>query len=103
MRRTRSVSLAALALGGCRDRPAATSNTAVLGGYGNAPARTEPRLTDARGEPIAPPPVPAGTQPQLVRSGDESALAVWVQDGHVVASAFARPTGWSAPRPLEEI
>lgn len=108
MKRMRSaaalLAVAALALAGCRDRPAETSNTAVLGGYGHPPAGTvEPGLTDAHGQAIPPPPAPAGTQAQVVRSGDETALAVWVQAGHVVASTFARPGGWSAARPLEDI
>ena len=94
MTRTRSAAalllLAGLALAGCRDRPA-ENNTAVLGGYGQPPAHSEPALLDAHGQPIPAPPAPAGAQPRIVRSGDEPALAVWVHDGHVLASAFARP------------
>lgn len=106
MKRMRSAAalllVAGLALAGCRERPA-SSNTAVLGGYGQPPARTEPALTDAHGQPIPPPPAPSGTQAQVVRSGDEAALALWVKDGRVVTSAFARPGGWGEARPLEEI
>ncbi|MEJ8835894.1 hypothetical protein [Ramlibacter sp. AN1133] len=94
--------VAGLALAGCRDRPA-PGNTAVLGGYGHQPAPTAPGLTDAHGQAIPPPPAPAGTTAQLVRSGDETALAAWVQDGHVVACAFARPGGWGEARALEDI
>ncbi|WP_460890849.1 hypothetical protein, partial [Ramlibacter alkalitolerans] len=39
----------------------------------------------------------------VVRSGEAAALAVWVQDGHVLASAFARPGGWAPAKPLEDI
>ena len=94
--------LAALALTGCRDRPA-EADTTVLGGYGQAPARSAPGLSDAKGQAIPAPPAPAGAQAQVVRSGDESALALWLQDGHVVASTFGRPAGWSAPAALEDI
>ena len=94
--------LAGLALAGCRDRPADTDTT-VLGGAGRAPARTQPGQADAQGLAIPVPPAPVGVPAQVVRSGDASALALWVQDGHVVAAAFARPGGWSKPAPLEEI
>jgi hypothetical protein len=93
--------LAGLALAGCGDRPAA-NDTKVLGGQGT-PAAEAPVMVDADGRAIPRPPVPAGTPAQVARSGDEAALAVWVQDGHVVASAYAPGTGWSPARPLEEI
>lgn len=105
--------LAALALAGCRDsglpRTATVARdgnpTAVLGGYGPGP-RTEAgpqSLVDGAGRPVPPPPVPAGVQAQAVRSADDAALAVWVQDGRVLASAWQREGGWSPARPLEEI
>jgi hypothetical protein len=103
---------AAVALAGCGDkdlpRTATVSrdgnNTAVLGGYGPGPAneRAAP-LVDARGQPIPPPPVPSNVTAQTVRSADEGALAVWVQDGHVVASTYTRDKGWSPAQPLETI
>lgn len=105
--------VAALALAACgkQELPQATTvgdpnNTAVLGGYGpggtRTPAAVTP-LTDAAGQPIPSPPIPAGTQGQAVRSGDDSALAVWVQDGHVVGSYWTRERGWASLQPLEQI
>ena len=95
--------VAAMALAGCRDRPAGTSSTAVLGGSGPAGARSEQGLVDAHGQPIPPPPAPAGTQAQVVRSGEDTALAAWVRDGRVLASTFSRAGGWREPQALEEI
>jgi hypothetical protein len=91
---------AALLAAGCGDRraaaPQAANHTAVLGA-------AEAPLTDAHGQAIPPPNVPAGVHAQVARSGDETALAVWVQDGHVVAASYDRAHGWSAPQPLEQI
>jgi hypothetical protein len=103
--------LAALALASCgrKDVPTTAtvngdhSDTSVLGSSGPGSNRAPAPLTDARGQAIPPPPVPTRTQAQAVRSGDESALAVWVQDGHVVASTWTRAAGWTAAQPLEEI
>jgi len=103
MRNASAMLLVALALAGCHERPAGPNHTAVLGGYGPSPASSEPQLTDAQGQAIPRPPAPAGTPARVVRLGDAEALAVWVRDGHVVASMFARPGGWSEARPLEEI
>jgi len=97
--------LVAAALAGCRDGNVNRNSTAVLGGQAQqgpaAPAM--PALTDAQGRPIPAPPAPAGTQAQAVRSGDASALAVWVAGGHVQAASWTPATGWSAPQPLEQI
>lgn len=104
---------AALVLAGCRDndlpRTATVardgSHTAVLGGYGQGPhTDAAPQaLVDGAGRAIPPPPVPANVQAQAVRSADDAALAVWVQDGHVFASAWQREGGWSPAQALEEI
>jgi len=93
--------LLALALaGGCKR--AERNNTAVLGGYGQA-APSSPALADAQGRAIPAPPAPQLSRPQVVRSGDEQALAAWVQDGHVVASAWTPAAGWTPGQPLERI
>jgi hypothetical protein len=87
-------------LGACRDAklPAAASegnHTAVLGNAGPAPSQ---------GQAFPPPPgLPAGTQAQVARTGNETALAAWVQNGKVVAASYAKSTGWSAAQPLEDI
>lgn len=99
---------ATLGLGGCHDGspPASQGNHAsVLGGYGpgQAPATAAGALTDAQGQPIPQPRVPANTLAQMVRASDGTALAVWVQDGHVVASSYTRAAGWSPAQPLEQI
>lgn len=101
MKRMRSAAAllvaAALALAGCKR----TNETAVLGGNGGDDAAR--RESGQRAEAVAPPPAPAGTSAQVVRTGGDAALAVWVQDGHVLTSAYARPGGWSEARALEEI
>ena len=104
-------SLLALAACGKQETPKTATvggenNTAVLGGYGpGSPRAAAPPapLTDARGDPIPSPPVPAGTQGRAARASGDSAVAVWVQDGHVVGSYWARERGWSTAQPLEQI
>jgi len=97
-----------LGAGGCGEKvpeTATVNNTAVLGGYAPGHARTPDgaALTDARGNAIPPPPMPSGVQGQAVRSEDDAALALWVQDGQVVSSRWTRDSGWSTPQPLEQI
>jgi hypothetical protein len=95
----------AFVLAGCGDANVERHNTAVLGGYGAPVDRSTaaPTLTDASGQTIPAPPAPAGVRPQMVRSGDDAALAVWLQGGDVVASSWTRATGWSAAQPLESL
>jgi hypothetical protein len=93
----------ALAIAGCGDHPAESSRTAVLANSTVEGAPSLPTVTDGSGQQIPPPSVPAGAQPQMVRTGDESALTVWLQDAHVVASAWTRVDGWTAAQPLESI
>lgn len=76
--------------------------TAVLGGQGAGP-RAGATLVDATGRAIPSPALPRNTTAQLVRSGPDSALAVWVQDGRVVTASYAPANGWSPAQPLEEI
>jgi hypothetical protein len=90
---------AAALLGACRERPeTAASNTAVLGGYG-PPRSTGPEAAGA----IPPPRVPRNATPQIAMVGSDAAVAVWEQDGQVVASRFSRARGWEAAQPLERI
>ncbi|MBL0389653.1 hypothetical protein JJ685_00715 [Ramlibacter monticola] len=91
--------LAMLALAGCRDR--ATNPTAVLGGPAPAASRAATPAEADAGIPM--PAVPPGTQPRLARSGVDTALAVWTQDGHVVAATYTPPAGWGPATPLEQI
>ena len=93
----------ALAIAGCGDRQAEPNRTSVLGNSTVQEAPSLPTLTDGSGQQIPPPPVPAGAQPQMARTGDASALAVWLQDAHVVASSWSRTAGWTAAQPLEDI
>jgi hypothetical protein len=95
--------LVGLALAGCRDAKVDhKNNTAVLGGYGHESPASQ-ALTDGRGQAIPAPPAPASMAVRAVRTGDEAAIAAWVEDKHVVASTWTRATGWSAPQPLERI
>jgi hypothetical protein len=93
----------ALAIAGCGERSAERDRAAVLGNSTVQDAPSLPTLTDGGGQQIPPPSVPAGAQPQMVRTGDEGALAVWLQDAHVVASAWTHTAGWTAAQPLERI
>lgn len=105
--------LFALALAACGERQspvtqtvsgAPDNQTAVLGGNGSgAQAAASGPLTDEAGRTIPVPPLPRGTRAQLVRSAADAALAVWVQEGTVLAASYAAASGWSAPAPLEDI
>lgn len=98
---------AVLALAGCsRESAPPPSSTAVLGGYGPGQQARESAagsLADASGRAIPAPVAPATAKVQAVRSGEDAALALWVQDGHVMASSWTPATGWTVARPLEEI
>ncbi|HVE54472.1 MAG TPA: hypothetical protein VNB23_13925, partial [Ramlibacter sp.] len=72
-------------------------------GPGNARTPDGQALTDGRGHAIPPAPAPAGVHAQAVRANDDSALATWVQDHHVVASGWTREGGWTTPQALEQI
>ena len=98
---------AALALAACGDGQragGARNDTAVLGSSGPQGSRAgaAPPLTDGAGRPI-PPPTTTGRALQMTRSADDAALAVWIQDGDVLAAAWTPAAGWSAPQPLERI
>ncbi|HEX7890044.1 MAG TPA: hypothetical protein VF522_11855 [Ramlibacter sp.] len=94
----------AAALAAC-DRGAPAHDTSVLGARGpaQAPGGVASPLTDARGRAIPAPPAPATARVQAVRSGEEAALALWLQDGRVMASSWTRDGGWTPARALEEI
>ena len=97
------VVLGAAMLGACRDAkpPGAASagnHTAVLGSFGNS----SPAPVQVDGVP-PPPGVPAGATPQIVRSGADAAVAVWLQDGNAVAATFTRAAGWTPAQRMEEI
>jgi len=86
---------AALALAGCGREPAQQpASSAVLGGTGQ---QADQPAT------FPPPPAPATADVRAVRADRDAALAVWVQDGHVVAASWAPATGWTAAQPLEDI
>lgn len=94
---------AAAALAGCGDAGRSGGPTSVMGGS-DGKARTEalPAISDVRGRPIPAPGAPANASVQVVPAGD-GALAVWIQDGDPMAAAYDAPTGWSAPRALEQL
>jgi hypothetical protein len=76
----------------------------VLGSFGSGPrppAAAPQAQADTSGLPQ--PALPASTTARLVRSGPDTGLAVWVQDGHAVAASYAAASGWSQPQPLEQI
>lgn len=94
----------AAALAAC-DRDERVPDTAVLGGHGarGTADSAASSLVDADGRAIPAPPAPARARVQAVRSGDRAALALWVQDGRVMASSWTRDGGWSPAHALEEI
>jgi hypothetical protein len=96
---------AGLLLAGCDDHPrgADGNDTSVLGSAGGQRGPAAPGLTDARGREIPQPPLPPNTSARIAATGEENALAVWVQDGTLTASSYAPTAGWSAPQPLEEM
>lgn len=99
-----ALALAAL-LAACDEGPREGSHdTSVLGARGepDRPAGPPP-LVDARGREIPQPSLPPNTAARIAAAGEQSALAVWVQDGTLTAATFAPATGWSEPQPLEDI
>jgi hypothetical protein len=93
--------LAAL-LAGCGD--AHRNDTAVLGGQGQRGAQDAgTALLDGDGRPVPAPPAAKDARVRTVRSGEQAALAAWIADQHVVASAWTPGAGWNAPEPLERI
>lgn len=97
MRRRTIVSgvlLAALgAIAGCRDADTEGRHTRTLGGSGHGKAD----------QPIPPPPAPANVQPQVVRTGDAAAVAIWLAEGNVIATTWTADRGWTPAQPLEQI
>lgn len=95
----------ALALAACRDAEMGRHDTTVLGGSspGSQRAPSLPTLTDASGQAVPAPPAPASSAPRMALTGGDSALAVWVQGGDVLASAWTRAGGWTAAQPLEHL
>lgn len=90
------VLLVAGLLAACGDRHAASegNHTAVLGSNGQpAPAAGT----------LPAPPAPRGTAAQVVQASPGTGLAVWIEGGHVVASAYQSGTGWAPAQPLEQI
>jgi hypothetical protein len=100
----------ALALAGC-DRNALTGgtssarapasaprpDTAVLGGYGNAPPAA-PAL------PAPPIPITARASLRMAQDGPDSGLAMWIDlSHHVNAARWTRATGWQPAQTLETI
>jgi hypothetical protein len=99
------------ALAGCKDKvPVASTvdgragDTSVLGAPSANPGSTASSIPrDARGREIPAPPLPGNVKAQVVASGPENALAVWLQDGEVMAAAYTRGYGWSPAQALERI
>lgn len=101
--RSLALLLLAAALAACSDEVHETNETTkVLGGFGPH-GSANPALSDSGGRRIPLPPAPSGTAAQVTPAGEDSALAVWVTDNHVVGSRWQRDVGWSAPEPLERI
>lgn len=83
-----------------------------LVGCGGEPVGPDTRQLGAREarpavDQLVPIPLPRGLPPrtsvQLASVGDDAALAVWVEDGTVLAAGYERGAGWTAPLPLEDI
>lgn len=96
---------AASALVACNDADVGRHDTTVLGGSSPAPQRAPalPTLADASGQAVPAPPAPANAPPRMTLTGGDSALAVWVQGGDVLASAWTRAGGWTTAQPLERL
>lgn len=102
-----TAALAALQLGACQraaEQPRAaggSNDTSVLGAYGEPPGPDT--LIDVDGRKVSPPPAPRNTMAQLAAVGRTTTLALWTEDGRVMASRHDPTRGWNAPQPLEEI
>ncbi|HZN48447.1 MAG TPA: hypothetical protein VFB71_12550 [Ramlibacter sp.] len=96
---------AGLALAACRDADKEHHASTVLGGASPETQRvpSSPKLTDASGQAVPAPPAPANSAPRMALSGGDGALAVWVQGGDVLASAWTRAGGWTAAQLLERL
>lgn len=101
-RGTLALMLLAAALAGCGERHANRNDTSVLGGNSHDEAGSA-QLADAQGRAIPAPPAPPLSHATVVRSGDQQAVAAWVQDGHAVATTWSPPRGWAPAQPLEAI
>lgn len=91
------------ALAACKEAPSpvtttvsGANETAVLGNHGGKDAH-------APAEAIPRPPIAAGIEAQMVPSGAREALAVWVQDGEVMAASYSPDRGWMPAQALEQI
>jgi hypothetical protein len=82
------------------DRGGDTPDTRTLGGYGEARST---RLVEVDGRKVSPPPAPRNVAPQLAAAGPNTTVAVWLEDGRVVASRHHPVRGWEPPAPLETI
>lgn len=105
MRHGRSLALLLLAaaVAACSDEVTESSETTkVLGGFGPH-GTANPALSDSGGRRIPLPPAPSGIAAQVTPAGEDSALAVWIQDNRVIGSRWQRDVGWSGPEPLERI
>ena len=88
----------------CKEAPApvtttvsASTDTAVLGNAASKGSNAAPA------QAIPPPPLPGSIRAQLVPSGASTAVALWVQDGDIMASTYAADRGWAPAQVLEQI
>jgi hypothetical protein len=96
-----TVAVLAVALAsGCRrgendaGQERADESTSVLGSYG----------TGGRSAgPLSPPPAPPKTRVQMAAVAPHTTLAVWTEDGQVVAARHSPVQGWDAPWRLDPI
>lgn len=95
-----SVFAAVLTLAACGDPVPSAPDTRQLGAGGDGPASQV--LPGLRPVPL-PPGVPPSTAVQLAPAGDDTALALWVQDGTVQSAVYRPGAGWTPATPLEDI
>ena len=91
---------AGLLLGGC-ERAGAPPDTKTLGAYGSGKRAND--FIEVAGRKVSPPPVPRNTTAQLAAVEPDTTLALWVEDGTVMASRHHPARGWEPPAPLESI
>lgn len=93
--------LAACVLLTACDRPGGPPDTRTLGGSAQASRGSD--FVEVAGRQVSPPPAPRNARPQLAAVEPDTTLALWVEDGTVMASRHHPARGWEPPAALESI
>lgn len=98
-----AVAASLMVAAGCKRAVDTDADTRVLGSAPSAAPRPREALRDSSGAPIPAPTLPRGVQPQYALVTDSHAVALWVQDGRVMATRYRPYAGWEPAAELEGI